>query len=94
VPARVLRVHCKSLLKQIESALLMPKAMWNGQVLAESDTTEKVEGYTYFPEESVKREFLRAPGRDRPATTRWLWMDRRIRMRPGTIQTPNRLRVA
>jgi uncharacterized protein (DUF427 family) len=37
----------------------MPKAMWNGQVLAESDTTEKVEGYTYFPEESVKREFLR-----------------------------------
>ena len=34
----------------------MPKAMWNGQLLAESETTETVEGNIYFPEESVNRD--------------------------------------
>ena len=29
----------------------MAKAMWNGQLLAESETTETVEGNIYFPEE-------------------------------------------
>jgi uncharacterized protein (DUF427 family) len=38
----------------------MAKAVWNGQTLAESETFETVEGNIYFPEESVKREFLRA----------------------------------
>ena len=38
----------------------MAKAMWNGQVLAESEKTETVEGNIYFPEESVNRQFLRA----------------------------------
>ena len=37
----------------------MTKAVWNGQVLAESDDVETVEGYTYFPEEAVKRQYLR-----------------------------------
>src|ERR1700733_3242246 len=37
----------------------MAKAVWNGQTLAESETFETVEGNIYFPEESVKREFLR-----------------------------------
>ena len=32
----------------------MAKAMWNGQLLAESETTETVEGNLYFPEESVQ----------------------------------------
>lgn len=35
------------------------KAIWNGQVIAESDDTVVVEGNHYFPAESVKREFLR-----------------------------------
>jgi len=34
------------------------KAIWNGQVLAESDDTVVVEGNHYFPESSVKREFF------------------------------------
>jgi uncharacterized protein (DUF427 family) len=37
----------------------MPKAIWNGTVIAESDTYETVEGNVYFPPASVKREFLK-----------------------------------
>ena len=36
----------------------MPRAIWNGQVIAESDTTERVEGNHYFPPESIKTEFF------------------------------------
>lgn len=37
----------------------MPRAVWNGQVIAQSDDTVVVEGNHYFPPESVKAEFLR-----------------------------------
>jgi uncharacterized protein (DUF427 family) len=36
----------------------MTKAIWNGQVLAESNWCLTVEGNSYFPPDSVKREFL------------------------------------
>ena len=36
----------------------MPKALWNGQVVAESDMYETVEGNVYFPPETLKREFV------------------------------------
>jgi uncharacterized protein (DUF427 family) len=36
----------------------MPKAIWNGKVIAESDSFELVEGNVYFPPDSVKRELL------------------------------------
>jgi uncharacterized protein (DUF427 family) len=36
----------------------MTKAVWNGQVLAESDRCEMVEGNHYFPPDAVKVEFL------------------------------------
>lgn len=36
----------------------MPRAIWNGVVIAESDATRVVEGDHYFPPESVKREYL------------------------------------
>ena len=36
----------------------MPKALWNGAVIAESDDTVVVEGNHYFPLESVRREYL------------------------------------
>ena len=36
----------------------MPKATWNGRVIAESDKYETVEGNVYFPPEALKREFL------------------------------------
>ena len=37
----------------------MPKAMWNGTVIAESDRTKVVEGNQYFPPDSVRRAHLR-----------------------------------
>jgi uncharacterized protein (DUF427 family) len=37
----------------------MPKALWNGVVLAESDATRVVEGNHYFPPDSVHREYFR-----------------------------------
>ena len=40
-------------------SLQMAKAVWNGQTVAESESFETVEGNIYFPEEAVKREFLR-----------------------------------
>ncbi len=36
----------------------MPRATWNGALLAESDTTEIVEGTVYFPPESLNREYF------------------------------------
>ena len=36
----------------------MPKAIWNGAILAESDRTEVVEGNQYFPPDSINREYL------------------------------------
>ena len=37
----------------------MKKAIWNGQVIAESDNTVMIEGNHYFPPESVKMEFIK-----------------------------------
>ena len=36
------------------------KAIWNNQVIAESDDIIKVEGNSYFPIESINKEFLSA----------------------------------
>jgi len=36
----------------------MPKATWNGAVLAESIETIEIEGNQYFPPDSVNRQFL------------------------------------
>ena len=36
----------------------MPRAIWNGAVLAESDRCEVVEGNCYFPPESVNRSYF------------------------------------
>jgi uncharacterized protein (DUF427 family) len=37
----------------------MARALWNGQVIAQSDRCEIVEGNRYFPPDAVRREFLR-----------------------------------
>jgi uncharacterized protein (DUF427 family) len=34
------------------------KAVWRGQVIAESDRTLEVGGYTYFPRECVRMDLL------------------------------------
>jgi uncharacterized protein (DUF427 family) len=35
------------------------KAIWRGQVIAQSDRTLKVGGYRYFPRETVRMDLLR-----------------------------------
>ncbi len=47
----------------------MPRAIWNGTVIAESDQTIEVEGNHYFPPESVRRDFLASS----PTQTRCFW---------------------
>ncbi len=42
-----------------KSATPMPKAVWNGVVLAESDKCEVVEGNQYFPPESIHCEYFK-----------------------------------
>lgn len=37
----------------------MPKAIWNDQVIAESDNTLQVEGNHYFPADSINKEFFK-----------------------------------
>ncbi len=39
----------------------MPKALWNGAVIAEADAdaVERVEGNVYFPPQAVDRRYLR-----------------------------------
>jgi len=34
------------------------KAIWNNQVIAESDDTVVIEGNHYFPSDSIKKEFF------------------------------------
>ncbi len=38
------------------------KAIWNGQVLAESNETKVIEGNHYFPPESINKAFFRSSG--------------------------------
>ncbi len=35
------------------------KAKWRGQVIAESDRTQEVGGYRYFPRETVRMDLLK-----------------------------------
>jgi uncharacterized protein (DUF427 family) len=37
---------------------VLMKAIWNGEVIAESDKTLDVGGYLYFPRQSVRMELL------------------------------------
>lgn len=37
----------------------MKQAIFNNEVIAESDNTHVVDSYVYFPEDSVKKDFLK-----------------------------------
>lgn len=37
----------------------MPKAIWNGAVLAESENCEVVEGNQYFPPDAINSEYFK-----------------------------------
>jgi len=45
------------------------RAVWNGEVIADSDETVVVEGNHYFPMASVKRDLLRSS--DKHTTCPW-----------------------
>lgn len=45
------------------------KAIWNGTIIAESITTEVVEGNHYFPPESIRTEFFTKS--ERQSTCPW-----------------------
>ena len=47
----------------------MVRAVWNGEVIAESDRVRRVEGNVYFPREDVRDEFLV----ESPTTSRCWW---------------------
>ena len=47
----------------------MPKAIWNGQVVAESDEFETVEGNIYFPPTAIKKQYFTPSSH----TTRCAW---------------------
>jgi uncharacterized protein (DUF427 family) len=47
----------------------MPKAIWNGAVLAESDRCEVVEGNAYFPLASINRQYFTES--DKRTTCSW-----------------------
>ena len=74
----------------------MPKALWNGAVLAESDKTEVVEGNSLLPggvdpSPLFPGQAPRTPsaaGRARPAIWMWSWTAKPTRTPPGT--TPRR----
>jgi uncharacterized protein (DUF427 family) len=43
----------------MKETIVMPRALWNGKVIAESDTYEVVEGNVYFPPGAVRPEYLK-----------------------------------
>ncbi len=47
----------------------MPKAMWKGAVLAESDKCQMVEGNFYFPPNSINRGYFKES--DKHTTCPW-----------------------
>ena len=74
----------------------MAKAIWNGQIIAESDNTEIVEGNHYFPADSIKREFFTES--DTRSTCPWkgeasyyniVVDEKQIRMQAGITQIQN-----
>jgi uncharacterized protein (DUF427 family) len=42
-----------------QTGVFIATATWNGQVIAQSDETEMVEGNHYFPSDTINREFFR-----------------------------------
>ena len=40
----------------------MPRAIWNGAVIAETDKFELVEGNVYFPSDSLRKELFKPTG--------------------------------
>lgn len=53
----LLKPHRSAATRESGSAAVA-RAIWNGQVVAEAADTENVDGYTYFPRDAVRWEFM------------------------------------
>ncbi len=63
------------------------KAVWENQVLAESDRTVVVEGNHYFPPDSIKREYLAAS--ETHTTCHWKGVASYYHVRVGGKSNPD-----
>jgi uncharacterized protein (DUF427 family) len=63
------------------------KAIWQGAILAESDSTVVVEGNHYFPPESVKREYLKDS--EKHTTCHWKGVANYYHVQVGKEQNPD-----
>lgn len=71
-----------SLLLSVSLALRM-KAEWNGVVIAESDDIVNVEGNAYFPESTLKKEYIQQSS----TTTVCGWKGQFILLVPAVVIT-------
>jgi uncharacterized protein (DUF427 family) len=60
------------------------QAIWNNTVIAESDDTVLVEGNYYFPESSLKREFITFSNHKTSCAWRTQYRRRVVLPRPQT----------
>ena len=65
----------------------MARAIWNGQVVAESDATIVVEGNHYFPADSLRREHF-APS-DTQTTCSWKGVASYYHLEVGEERNPD-----
>jgi uncharacterized protein (DUF427 family) len=65
----------------------MVKAIWNGQLIAESDETIRLEGNYYFPIHSVNRKYLQPS--DAHTTCFWKGIASYYDLRVGEAVNPN-----
>jgi uncharacterized protein (DUF427 family) len=65
----------------------MPRAIWNGHVVAEAEQFEEVEGNIYFPPEALKRELVRSS--ERTTVCGWKGTARYFDLVAGDQEAPN-----
>jgi uncharacterized protein (DUF427 family) len=58
-PAEPNKPHISDVARAARYVQGMPKAIWNDEIIAESDDTVVVEGNYYFPRESLREDVLR-----------------------------------
>ena len=58
-PAEANNPHISDVRREARYVRGMPKAIWNDEIIAESDDTVVVEGNYYFPRESLREDLIR-----------------------------------
>ena len=65
----------------------MARAVWGGEVIAESDACVVVEGNRYFPPESVKKQYLKSS--DHTSICPWKGTARYYHVEVGGVRSEN-----